>query len=756
MSSFGGTVKLTGESEYQKALSGITNNLKVLNSEMKVVTSQYDKNDTSVENLSKQNDVLNKKIDEQQKKVDVLADALEKSKEETGENSNTTKKWQTELNNAQAELNSLTKQVNNNEKAMNEAADATEENADSVEEFGEEADNSGEKALSLGDIIKANLISDAIKNGLQALANGIKSVGSAMGESLKAGAEYADNILTLSAQTGLSTDTLEKYNAVAELTDVSMDTLTNSMAKNIKSMSDARDGSQAYADAYKKLGVQITDANGNLRNSETVYWETVDALKGITDETERDALAMELFGKKAQDLNTIIDLGSEGVAEYTKMAEDMGAVVGGDGLTALGNLDDQMQIFSSTTSSTKNVIATAFAPAITEALGGVNGLIGAFNGLVSAVISGEGVDAAFNLVSEKLMELISSVESALPQLLDAAKNLIQMLISVIASSAPIIIEQGVMLIDSLLSGISGYLNQIIPVAISIIEMLVTSILQNLPIILEAAVQLIITLANGIASMLPTLIPLAVSCILTLVETLLDNIDQVIDAAILIIMALADGILSALPILIDKIPVLIDKFIMAISDNLPKIIEMGIMLTVKLTAGILKATPQLLLAIPQIIGSLVNGFVNFDNKMGDIGTNLVQGIWNGIKNATQWVLDKIKGFGKSILNGIKDIFGIHSPSKVFQDEVGKNLALGVGEGFADTMADVSADMQTAIPTEFDADINTNLKVASGQAQMSTFDLMVSAFKQALSEVKVYMDDREMGGFVTNTVERAVFG
>ena len=281
MSSFGGSVKLTGESEYRKALSEITGNLKVLNSEMKVVTSQYDKNDKSVENLSSQNEVLNKKIEEQEKKVKILNDALANSKTETGENSEKTKKWQTELNNAQAELNKLVNEVKNNEKAMEQSADATDDNAKSVKDFGENAEDSSKKALSLGDIIKANLISDAIKSGLQALANGIKSVGSAMSESLTAGAEYADNIITLSAQTGLSTDTLEKYNAVAELADVSIETFTGSLAKTTKAMGEAQKGSTKYVEAYQKLGVSVTDANGNLRDSEDVYWETVDALKGI-------------------------------------------------------------------------------------------------------------------------------------------------------------------------------------------------------------------------------------------------------------------------------------------------------------------------------------------------------------------------------------------------------------------------------------------------------------------------------------------
>ena len=382
MSSFGGTVKLTGESEYRKALSEISSNLKVLNSEMKTVTSQYDKNDKSVENLSSQNEVLNKKIEEQEKKVSTLKDALAKSKEETGENSETTKKWQTELNNAQAELNKLNKDVTTNEQLMKQEEEAVRKGYKSFEEMAEAEKKAQKETLSLGDIIKANLISDAIKGGLTALVDGFKSLGSAMGDCLEGGAAYADNLLTLSAQTGLSTDTLEKYGAVAELADVSMETFTGSLAKTTKAMGEAQKGSTKYVEAYKQLGVSVTDANGNLRDSEDVYWETVDALKGIENETERDALAMELFGKKAQDLNTIIDLGSEGVKEYTDKAVSMGAVLGGKGLEALGKLDDEMQIFKSTTSSTGNIMASAFAPAMTSALEGVNGLAGSFNGLL--------------------------------------------------------------------------------------------------------------------------------------------------------------------------------------------------------------------------------------------------------------------------------------------------------------------------------------------------------------------------------------
>lgn len=160
--SFGGTVKLQGESEYRKALSQITDNLKVLSSEMKIVTSQYDKSDKSTENLSKQNEILNKKIKEQKEIVAQLSKALEDAKKETGDNSTTTKKWQTDLNNAKAELNKLEKSVDDNTKSIND--------------FGNSEEEATDKTLKLGDVIKGHLISDAIKSGLKAVANGMKKL----------------------------------------------------------------------------------------------------------------------------------------------------------------------------------------------------------------------------------------------------------------------------------------------------------------------------------------------------------------------------------------------------------------------------------------------------------------------------------------------------------------------------------------------------------------------------------------------------
>ena len=811
MSSFGGSVKLTGESEYQKALKEITGNLKLLGSEMKFTTSLYDQNDKSAENLSARNEILTKQVGEQEKKVSILKDALEQAKKETGENSETTNKWQIKLNEAQAELNKLNREVDSNYKAMQEATDGTKEEADAVEDFGKEAEKSGEKALSLGDIIKANLISDAIKAGLSALADGVKAVGGAMKESITAGAAYADTFLTMSVQTGISTENLQKYNAVAELVDVSTETLTNSMAKNIKSMSSVQNiSAEASVDmqklakaqtnvelatngvekaqinyteavkkygegsaqakksaldlenaqiklasaqeavavasqavepqmnemtkAYAKLGVSVYDAQGNLRDGETVYWETIDALGKITDETERDSIAMQILGKSAQDLNPLIAQGSEGVKAMGDEAVKMGAVLSEDALSALGAVDDEMQKFGTITSSTGNLLASAFAPAVSSVMGGVNGLGQSFNGLISAVLSGDegGIQTFTDEVTYAITDLVDNLSFAIASIEEVAPQLINTLLSVIEKNLPFVLESGLALLSTLLSGISSNLDSILPVILSVVEFLLETILSNLPLILEMGIQVLTSLLSGISSMLPKLIPLAISAILNLCETLLDNIDLIIDAGILLIMSLVDGLLSALPDLIDKAPVILNKLISAISSNLPKIIEMGVELTVQLIGGLIKATPQLVVAGGQMLAGLFKGLLN-----------------------PQTIANSVKSLFNGIVGGIKSIFGIHSPSTVFRDAVGHNLALGLGEGFTDTMEDVTREMGDAIPTEFDTDIGANMSVASGSSRTNTYDMMVSAFKQALTDVKVVMDGREMGGFVVKTVERVVF-
>ena len=464
---------------------------------------------------------------------------------------------------------------------------------------------------------------------------------------------------------------------------------------------------------------------------------------------------MVLLGKSAQELNPLIAQGSEGIKALGDEAVKMGAVLSEDALNSLGAVDDEMQRFSSITSATSNLFASAFAPAISTLMGGVNDLGSGFNYLLSSIIGGDsgGVEDAMNMINEGIQSLFANLETILPQLLDLVQNLLTSAVDLILNNGLWFVSAGEQILQSLISGISDNIGVLMETVLILVSWITTTILENLPKILEMGIQVVVSLVEGIAMCLPELIPVMINSVMLMVETLIDNIDLIIDAGIDLILALAEGLIVALPDLIDKIPVIIDKLIQALTNNIPLLVEMGITLVVQLGVGLIKAIPNLLKAIPRIIKAIVNGFANYKSNMGDVGLNLVKGIWNGIKDATGWILDKIKGFGQSVLDGIKSVFGIHSPSRLFKDEVGKNLALGVGEGFADTMADVSAEMQGAIPTSFDADVNTNFN--SRSYTTSNYDIMLMAFKQALKEVKVVMNNREMGAFVTDTVTREVF-
>jgi len=192
---FGGTIKLEGEKAYRSAISQINSELKVLASELSKVSSSFGKNNTSVEHLTSRNKVLTSEIEKQKAKITTLKSAVEASAEKYGEHDKRTNNWKTSLNKAEAELNQMEKELKDNKDAMEKGEKETENNSKSLKEFGNSADTAGQKTLKMGDIIKANLISDAIKSGLSSLVSGIKSVANAISDViLKPGFDRAMNI----------------------------------------------------------------------------------------------------------------------------------------------------------------------------------------------------------------------------------------------------------------------------------------------------------------------------------------------------------------------------------------------------------------------------------------------------------------------------------------------------------------------------------------------------------------------------------
>ena len=351
----------------------------------------------------------------------------------------------------------------------------------------------------------------------------------------------------------------------------------------------------------------------------------------------------------------------------------------------------------------------------------------------------------FPMIAQEIPTLISEI---LPQLVDTGISVVNSLITGIQQNLPALMEGAIQIVTSIGNAIITMLPQILTIAMQLIQTIINGIITMLPQIIQMGMQLITQLILGIAQMLPQLIPQAVNAIITIVNGLLDNIDMLVDAAIQLILGLADGLINALPILIEKAPEIIMKLVTALIKNAPKILEAGVQLIVKLVEGVGSVLGKLGQMAGTIIQTIWDGLKSLPSKMLEVGKNLIQGIWNGISNAVGWLWDKISGFCSGIVDKIKGFFGIHSPSKVFADEVGKFLALGLGEGFDDNIGKVYKNMQSAVDFETQK-LSANLSTTATNNKLFTANI-------TMNPGNIYMDSDKVGRIVAPAVSKTFRG
>lgn len=368
---------LSGEKEYKQAISEIGSGMKVLDSEMRKVSSAYAQNADSVEALNAKNDVLERKISTQAEKIEYLKAALQQSAEKYGEADKRTMQWQTSLNNAEAELNNLNNQFDENKQKI----------ADSGKEMGNLGDVvnglTSKLGIQLPDSMKSSMnamgsldtSAIAAAGAFAAVAAAIIKAEKAMISMTKESAAFADNIITLSMQTGQSTQQLQEFAYASELIDVSVDTLQGSLTKLTNNMQDTMNGTGNAKASFEALGVSVTNADGSMRSANDVFYETIDALGQVKNETERDAMSMDIFGRSAQDLNPLIIQGSQTLKAYADEAHNVGYVLDDEALSALGAVDDAYQRLQNTQEGVKNQLSAEFAPYLEEFYGDVTTMV---------------------------------------------------------------------------------------------------------------------------------------------------------------------------------------------------------------------------------------------------------------------------------------------------------------------------------------------------------------------------------------------
>ena len=420
---------LSGEKEYKQALSEIGNGMRVLDSEMRKVQSAYAKNADSVESLAAQNDVLERKILSQTEKIEYLKAALQQSAEKYGESDKRTMQWQTSLNNAEAELNNLNNKLDENKEKIEESGKETGNLGDVVsgltEKFGIKLPEGMQKSMnSMGSL---NTTSVKIAGGFVALAVAIAKAEKALIAMTKESAAFADNIITLSMKTGQTTDKLQEFSYATELIDVSVDTLQGSLTKLTNNMQDTINGTGNAKASFEALGISVTDADGNMRSANDVFYETIDALGDVKNETERDAMAMDIFGRSAQDLNPLIIQGSETLKAYAQEAHNVGYVLDDEALSALGAVDDAYQRLQKSQEGAKNQLSAEFAPYLTEFYEKITKLIK--DG--GQALKDSGIVDSFGMLLETVGDIIAPTDQlssdTVPKLTEALRPLAEIM-----------------------------------------------------------------------------------------------------------------------------------------------------------------------------------------------------------------------------------------------------------------------------------------------------------------------------------------
>lgn len=714
------TLDSADETNFKEAVLKIDDSLSILNSNMKKNSAVFLENKDRMALWTAQGKTLSESAEKQQEKIELIKTALQKANEKFGDGSEQVRSWTLKLNNAEAELAKTNAKLNETKEELEKVKEKKPETAiekfgaslknvhdkldsfkekinvfdklknklnDAKERFtyfrkgaddaGDSLEEAGKKSIKFGDLIKAHVISDIIVNGLKSVASACKSIAKGVFDFVK---ESVSAFGELEQNLGGSEAVFGSY----------ADAVVEKSKEAYKNMGVAQ---SEYLATANKMGSLFQGSGLSQQRSLEL---TTKAMQRATDVVSVMGIdtsqALESIAGAAKGNFTMMD--NLGVAMNATTLE---AYAAGKGINFVWNKASNaekaelaMQMFFEKTEQ----YAGNFAR---EAESTLTGSIGMTKAAMQTLKENLGNSEAD--LEPMIMNLLNSVKAVVRN----AAPVVQNVINAILEQTPSLLNAGAQMVNSLLDGL----------------------VSNLAPILSGAVDVVFTLVDGIVANLDPIMQAAVTLIVVLVGALADNIDKVIDAAFTLVDSLVNALLQ--------------------DDNLSKILNSAVRLVIEISTGLIANAPRLVPAAFQLIGGIVKGL--WDNKglvvdaivkvckaildgfrnffgihspstvFAGLGKNLLEGLWNGIKNMKDWLIRKIKSLGSAVTEAMKSVLGIHSPSTVFRDQIGKNMALGVGVGFETTMRDVAKRMTDSIPMDVDINATGNFTARRAQAAVS---------------------------------------
>lgn len=573
---------------------------------------------------------------------------------------------------------------------------------DAVADVGDAAREAGEKAE------KASGGWTVLKGALADLAaSAIKTAASAISdtaqEMITGAAEYGDTIDKMSQKMGMSSDAYQEWDFVLQHCGASIESLKPAM----KTLATAAENG---SDAFAQLGISQEQIAG--MSQEQLFDATIAGLQNVTDETQRTYLAGKLLGKGATELGPLLNTSADDVADMRAQVHDLGGVMGSDAVKAAAAYQDSLQNMQYAFSGLKNNISGELLPTLTLIMDGV-----------TKMLTGGGDEVAA-AVGDLVVSLSGQLTAQAPRMMS--------------------------------------------VALTFIAALVTGLLSALPDLTGTSVELVGALLLGIADQLPGIITVAMSALLGIVDTITspESITLLIQAAMQLMLALARGLIAAIPQLIDAVPGIITNLVESFYAMLPEIIGVGIEIVIALASGLVSNAGHIIAAVPRLVETIVRGFLAAVKSYWNIGKSIVDGIRQGIVEQWQRLKSDVSGLFTGLVDWIKKLLKINSPSRVFAD-IGQNMAAGIGVGWSDTIGDINRQIGESLQPQYVVGVDMQglyAQSATLQAAASTGtggDVAavlerMDRLERAITGMQIYMDGDALVGSVATRMDYALGG
>lgn len=574
---------------------------------------------------------------------------------------------------------------------------------DAVADVGDAARDAGEKAE------KASGGWSVLKGALADLAaSAIKTAASAISdtaqEMITGAAEYGDTIDKMSQKMGMSSDAYQEWDFVLQHCGASIESLKPAM----KTLATA---AESGSDAFAQLGISQEQIAG--MSQEQLFDATIAGLQNVTDETQRTYLAGKLLGRGATELGPLLNTSADDVADMRAQVHDLGGVMGSDAVKAAAAYQDSLQNMQYAFSGLKNNISGELLPTLTLIMDGV-----------TKMLTGGGDEVAA-AVGDLVVSLSGQLTAQAPRMMS--------------------------------------------VALTFIAALVTGLLSALPDLTGTSVELVGALLLGIAEQLPGIIVAAATAVQGIVDKITspESITLLVQAAVQILLALANGLVGALPELIDTIPIIITNLVDAVLASLPEIVEAGLQIIIALASGIVTNSGHVLAVVPKLIVALVHAFGSYVSSVAGIGKAIVDGIRKGITEQWQRLKADVSNLFTGLVDWIKKLLGIHSPSTVFAG-IGTNMAKGIGAGWQDTIGDINRDIAATLQPQYvvgvdmkglyaqAATLQTAAAPAAAGGDIAAVLERMDRLERAITGMQIYMDGDALVGSVATRMDYALGG